>query len=313
MRTKAKLLLGAASSLALVIAGATAASCAERAPRHIEAQVGNFGLQGSTTVAYVGPGDVVPGATVYYAMRAYNAAYATAHGNLVMLCGPSDATCETETAATNGSLALGTFGATCNLTTIICTVKEWYDQIGSNNAIQATIANRSTFNPSLGPHSTPGAVFASASSQSYTSSATITQAQPLTLVAFGERTSVAQMSIFSNATASLNFTFGWNSTANTARAGYGSGSITQTATDSATHSFIGVPNGASSSISIDGSTVTGNAGTNGFSAVTACIGGESTSCASHFLNGDFFEGGMWPFAFNSTQIANANSNQTGWW
>jgi hypothetical protein len=83
---------------------------------------------------YSGPGDVVSGALVWYGLRAYNRAYATALGKIAQVCLPSGGGCfdVASTASGNFNLA-GVAGlSTCNNTTVLCTVQTLYDQSGAN-------------------------------------------------------------------------------------------------------------------------------------------------------------------------------------
>lgn len=95
-----------------------------------------------------GPGDIASGWSLWAGLRGFSAATAAAHANAVILCTgtSSDTWCETETLNTQGGLALGANGATCNNTTVICTIKEFFDQTGNGHHwITTAIANRWTY------------------------------------------------------------------------------------------------------------------------------------------------------------------------
>lgn len=75
----------------------------------------NYNVAISAGATYTGPGDVVSGATAWYGLRAYNAAYAATPGKSVNLRRASDnVACDVNVATTGG---LGLTTATCNSST----------------------------------------------------------------------------------------------------------------------------------------------------------------------------------------------------
>jgi hypothetical protein len=84
--------------------------------------------------AYRGPGDIVPGATAYYGLRAYNAAYAAPGTNkAINVRRASDNTTADIVILPTGSLDTATAKTFCAAT--ICYVARWYDQTGNGHDI----------------------------------------------------------------------------------------------------------------------------------------------------------------------------------
>jgi hypothetical protein len=178
-----------------------------------------------------------------------------------------------------------------------------YDQSGnSKDSAQATAANQPklllTCIGSLPCLSYGGAQW---------TSATITAvSQPFTFITVAER-----MGGFTSVMRTMDASqlFGYFSSTNTIYLGCGS-NATATASDSVLHALVGVCNGASSVIAIDGSSNTVSAGasaTNTALALGAISGGSSP------LTGFATELGLWPIAFNSTQIGNMHTNQAAYY
>src|SRR6266436_5012205 len=99
---------------------------------------------------YVGPGNVISGAVTFWGLRAYSASYASGLGKIANICTPLDAVCADVSSDVNGNFNLAAVGSlTCNNSVSICTVKTFYDQVGTAcsgpcDMTQATIANRPT-------------------------------------------------------------------------------------------------------------------------------------------------------------------------
>jgi hypothetical protein len=98
--------------------------------------------------AYTGPGDLagLSGAYAWWGFRAYTAAYAAAHGNVVRVCDAGGTNFVTITANTDGTITPP--GATAcggNACTLVATL---YDQTGGGHDLtQGTTGNMPTFNP----------------------------------------------------------------------------------------------------------------------------------------------------------------------
>jgi hypothetical protein len=128
--------------------------------------------------AYVGPGDLPNGtAAVWGGLRAYSAAAGASGVAAINLCLPSDTQCEDEHVNSSGNLTLGTYGSTCNTTSVICTIKTVYRQDATGGSCtQATISNRPTFNPSYFGAGRPAWVWPGSTTQGF--SCTIASLSP---------------------------------------------------------------------------------------------------------------------------------------
>ena len=248
-----------------------------------------------------GPGNCVSGAVAWWGFRGYTTAYS---GKVLNVCTALDAACEDESAS-GGNLVLGTVGTAC-LTSGTCLVKTLYDQSGALacaggtacDVTQATAADQPSFAASV-LNGLPCATFTN--SVELETVTGLTQAQPFTF------TGIAKNTAGSGAIIGIQFTatFGFS--------GSGTGlvaagaNLTATAAGGAFHTMVGVANGATqSSITVDGITTTGNAGSSSPANDKIFIGQES-------LTGAVCEGGIWPSAFTSTQIANMTNNQNSYW
>jgi hypothetical protein len=264
------------------------------------------------TTSYSGPGDVIIGAVAWWGFRGYNAAYS---GNCCVICTAADASCETETIS-NGALVLGTVGQACLLSGT-CLVKTIYDQSGALacaggtacDVTNATAANQPTFAAAV-LNGKACAVFDGA--HNLVSANSLTESQPLTLSAIAERTAnfTSVQGVIGPGNAAGKPLLEFAVTANTITA-YAGSLISAIGADSAFHTIIGVLNGASpaSSITIDGTTTSGSSG----AATLANTLSVGSLQSANYLSGSFCEGGIWPIAFSSTQIANLTNNQNAYW
>lgn len=251
---------------------------------------------------FSGPGDVVSGAYAWYSCsRGYNGADTS---NACNVCLPSAGACFDLTLSSG--LAVVPAGlSTCNITTVICTVKTMYDKTGnSRDVTQVTEANRPTFRPAMASNGCPTTalpcvLFVPANSQRLNSSATITQAQPITISLVYIRGSA------NGEPATNNVEFIANS--GNIQLFAGTGGATATAANGSWHAAQGVFNSSSSAAYIDGTTTTGlNPGTGAPSGNTISLG---QSVVSNFFDGSIAEAGFWPSGFNATQAGNMNTNQ----
>lgn len=286
------------------------------------AQLGTTGagkvIPGGAAPTFTGAGDVVSGASSWYGLRAYNAAYATANGKLINVVRASDSQACDILAATTGGLGVtasctgganGTAAATfCNATT--CAIATAYDQSGANlctsapcNATQATAAARPTlvFN-CIG--SLPCMQANSANSQALATSGSSAVSQPFTVAGAGNRT--GNTTAFSGFLDSGDGTF-WGSSANTFGGFFGT-IVTATAADNTNHALVFMVNGASSIISVDNTETSVSPGAGALSAGYNLFG-QSTQ----FTTGNIYEAGVWPSGFTGTQRTNMCHNIFTYW
>lgn len=310
-----RLLLG----WALLLAGLCCllqAPSSSRAYWQSRAQVVTAG--GAACGGYSGPGDVVGGALAAWSLRAYNAA--DCGNKLINACnstGGVDVACaDIASSATTGALVPQTIGGiTCPGTN--CTIKTWYDRSGANacsggvpsDMVQATVASRAALTASL-YGSFPAAVFSGA--QSYTPTCTNTQAIPI---------SVSTVVNHNNSTAT--FGFFWDDQVHVGLAflfvtgsgrviPYQNGPLIATAPLNTDLSIEGVLNGVSSAAYVNGTSTTGNAGSNtGMSGNTMIIG--QVGGAANFYIGNSPEIVIYPVALNSIQAGNLTTNKRAFW
>jgi hypothetical protein len=285
-----------------------------------------FGYAGSSTTggsppppSYTGPGDVVSSASIWYGLRAYNAAYAAATGNIAIFRRSSDnATCTGIASATTGGLDLTTTycSGTTNLPTFCgnsggnCFVSTLYDQSGANrcsaaacNVVQATTGDQPRLVFNCINTSLPCLQFVKATPTYLQSSGSLTaQGQPFTFSFVAEATSSTDDVL------SAGVQSGWNNT----NLGFifSGGFATATASFSAFHAIQGVFNGASSSLNVDG-TLTSSLNAGGTSASGTI--GVGTISGSNVLDGFILEAGMWPGAVSTTNQGLMCHNQFSYW
>jgi hypothetical protein len=87
-------------------------------------------------------------------------------------------------------------------------------------------------------------------------------------------------------------------------------SFTATASDGSFHSIHAVLNGASSDINIDGSSNTGNPGTNGLGTAVSLNGSEGFEAGP---SADAVEWGLWSSALSGANMTSLSSNQHSYW
>lgn len=262
-----------------------------------------------TPPPFQGPGDVVAGASMWWGLRAYNAAYAMGSNPAADICDVSTGlTCTTINILANGSFDAATAQASASCA-VACNVSKLYDQTGNGNHItQSTNANRPTlvFN-CIG--SLP--CIQSTSSSIVLNTATFTPATGVvSLSTVGNRAAGTGVFLAVNeagtgqtgnrirgGTANL-----WNLTAGAA------GGFTATANDAAWHSANAVVNGASSVLNIDGTETTGTV------AGVTTAGGNVAFRSNTSTTFNETESGIWDnVTFTGTQRTNLCHNQFAYW
>jgi hypothetical protein len=259
---------------------------------------------------YQGPGDVVSGAYAWYSCsRGYNAADTA---NACNVCLPSDTTCADIT-LTSGFAVLPGSLSTCNITTVICTVKTAYDKSGNSRDItQATESLRPTFRPAMASNgcpttSLPCMQFVGSSSQRLINATLRTLAQPMTM---------SGVLLASSAGASGTEIFGFSNTPLIFRSNTNSIRILDTTTspaavtmsDNVWHAFQGIWNSTSSAIYVD---ATGTTGLNSAGGAVSKQIHMSSNSFSNYFTGSIAEFGIWASAFSGTNAGDMNSNQHG--
>lgn len=252
---------------------------------------------------FTGPGDVVSGALAWYSCsRGYNTADTA---NACNVCLPADTTCADITLSAGIAVVPGSL-STCNITTVICTVKTAYDKSGnSRNVTNATIANRPTFRPAMASNGCPTTalpcmLFVASSSQQLLYTPAVTQAQPVTVSVVYIRGSASGDVVYAGGPLV-------GASNNVVRMNAGT-IVDTTATNGSWHAAQAIFNGASSAAYVDGGSSTGlNAGattiTQGFYLGAAVVSAN--------FDGYLAEAGIWPSAFNGTQAGDMNTNQHG--
>lgn len=264
----------------------------------------------SITAVYSGPGDVVP-LTIYNGLRAYSLAVASAHGSIANICNASDANCADIQALITGDFDAATAqGAplNCGGAGGTCTVKTLYDQTGGgNNLAQATIALRPTL------------TFGCLSSKvcmSMTSSQTMGAASAISgfiVAPFGttwvaKRTSGTAQSNITSISPMTSSTSGFNGSGETFI--YQGSVLVGAGTENAFHAVQGLygTTTGNSSITTDGTTVTGNSGVFG-SQGTWGLGGLDPSVTVQVVEVGFLRGNLGA----GTIISDLTANQRAYW
>ena len=294
---------------------------------------GDMGNQGAPpsgngpAPSYSGPGDVVSGAAVWYGLRAYNAAYAAATGNIGIFRRSSDSTtCTGIASATTGGLDLTTaycggssLPTFCGASAGNCFATRLYDQSGAHactgsvacDVVQATAAGQ----PQLvfNCHNTlPCLRFANGSFQFLLSATNIVSlAQPLTASFVSNQTgSLSNINVVGAYGTSVQW--GYSSTTNDATFFAGSVAVATGAPQNTLHAMQIVVSASASITYIDGTQTTGLvAGPNVGTGNAPSVGANSGDSIP--FNGDFYENGGWPGAFTTPQQSSINTNQHTYW
>lgn len=280
--------------------------------------------KGTPAAAYVGPGDVTA-AVAWWGFRAYSAAKAAATANVADLNAVTGgaAVC-TLKLATNGDADLTGVYCTGNTQTVpqacaaasggSCVVSKLYDQVGSVDMAQATLANMPAFSTTA-QNSKPGMTHTSAG-KCLTSSATLTQAQPL----------VVSMVLIPNGKSATQASW-WQAGDSTIQAGadrlaannafmYAGGAApTASMTDASAHAVQFLFDSAGSpGINVDNTLTSGAlSSATGISAKTIGVGGQQTACTGQLAVGTFLEVGIFSGTWNGTAQTNMCHNQYGYW
>ena len=274
---------------------------------------------------YTGPGDVVSGAVAFWSCTfAYNNAFAAGGGNMCLLVDAATGlTSYTLTALSTGKANFAGAAAS-SACAVACVVKVVYDQVNSNHVCGGNVAGNVC----------PGGSFTLADMPAYTFNsigtlATMTAAGGSAVEIRGTWASGAEVQPIAitieaqlASTAASSGYFGWESTGGYIATTTGGGGVYQlnagfslnssVNTDTSLHAIQAVANGVSSSLTIDTSTASGNAGTRGFAI------GEQIDLMIQFTGGTTMNGALGEVAvypsgvtYGSTQISAMYTNMSG--
>lgn len=283
------------------------------------AQMNSFfpgpGTPASSGGGYTGPGDVVSGASAWWGLRCYNAAYA---GNVADLTDSSTGTTTgTRLVCNAGVVSALVSGSACTFVTgnacsslattcaTACNVEELYDQTGNaNHLIQAGNSARPTYTQNCLNTTLPCTTWTTASNLA-TAGAVTAIPVPFTISQVYNRTT-AQFTDYLTDGNNTGIIAG--ATASAIQLYNSGGSAGVTAADAVWNAIQGLQNGASSTIKVNNV------------APAAAVPGASTSFgtggASFGANtyaGKMTEVGIWPIGFSTTQQTNMCHNQFTYW
>jgi hypothetical protein len=274
-----------------------------------------------TPSTYVGPGDVVPGATAYFGLRAYNRAAAVAGTNAAKVRNPNTLeTCLVALSPTGGLLGTvsgcsasssgDTIATFCAESAGYCQVITLYDQTGNGN----DISNAPGGSPLLGFSCLHAFACAQTSTSLFLAGITpVAAASSFSMMYTAERT---------GNTAAVNFVF-CDCAASATNAGIGFGTVANTGYIYAGTANVSVPGvadnvvhavqatfiGFGSSFCWDGTCQGTSPGSNVPDQILQMgRDGNGNDCDCNI-----FEAGLWPLQFTSTQIANMCANQYNYW
>lgn len=263
----------------------------------------------AAATGFTGPGDVVSGGTAFYSCsRAYSSATkGTKACNICANVGGLAVGCtDVSSDATTGIVPDPTInGALCTITA--CIVDAIYDQTGNgNNLTQATVANMPTISVASVGSSAITMACASAGPQ-YLAGTNTSISQPYTYLAFASTTQTSSTTVTISASSGSLLRFENTDKvqlfAGTGLSSTGSYSI------NTNYSLIGIANSTTSAVVVNGTATTGSAGSTATgTTLTICAQGGAAA-----LNGNLFEAGLWPIAFNSTQYGAMATNQAAFY
>jgi hypothetical protein len=269
---------------------------------------------------YVGPLDIQSGATFCVSLRACSAALAAAHTSIADIVDTSTgaATC-TITSDSNGDAdlsSLSCIGATVSVTTFCtvthpagCSIAKLYDQTGNiaAGASNGTLASMPTLVLSATSTSKPAMALVVSSSQLLTITLGVAISQPFTYSAVSKRSTsfTSQMGVVGSGNAFIGYAASASSYII-----YAGSVLSASGVDNAFVAAQGVANGASSSIKVNGNSVTTGAGGSGNSGTGISLGWDGFS---NYLTGNICEGIMWPSAVSSGNQSSLATNQQSYW
>lgn len=262
-------------------------------------------------MAYTGPGDIVSGASVFYGLRGYTAAYASPGTNNAIRLTDGSAT-QDIVILPSGDLDVATASTFLSGHTGVY-IDRLYDQTGGGalliNNGNTAITNSLVLN-FINGHPAIKCIH-SANGSFTTSSTSPAVAQPFTISTVVQRQgsfSSNNLVLSSASSPYMNLNI---AASQTMQLSPGTTALTATITDSVTHIVQAVYNNTSSVLNIDNTEVTGGAGTVGITANTLWVGNDAFNDGS--LDGYILEIGIWPSAFTSGNRSSMYSNQNAYW
>lgn len=257
------------------------------------------------TVGYLGPGDIVAGATAWWGLRAYSTA--TIGSNAVRLRRDSDNVESDFATLASGDLdvaSIATFKGAANLFVV-----KLYDQTNNGfDAVQATAANQPAFTlnglgslPTMDLFGDPSYAFG----QFLLTAAISAHAQPFTYTAVARNTAATNPAVMGSNLSEAGGTlrdFGTSITVN-------AGSVPSVSVSSGFHATQVLFSGAASNVYVNGSANIVDAGTNSYGGGGMNIGNESFG---GFFTGSILEAGFWTSDVSGSFSA-LDSNQRAYW
>lgn len=259
--------------------------------------------------AYVGPGDVVSGATAWYGLRAYS--NATKGSNAIRIRRISDNSEQDFVTLSTGALDIASIATFLSATS--GKIVSVYDQTGNGNTLTQATAGAQPSYVDSGIGSLPTASFALVGGGQFWASGswngTSTIGQPFTLTSVsnyaGNATDGFGALQFSTATIAIF----WVDSPPTIGIYAPTPGLTASAALSTWEAFQGVGNGVSSDANLNGTANTGTTGSTAFGGATVQLGNGG---GGRFV-GSWVEGGMWNAGFTSGQSSSMSSNQHSYW
>jgi hypothetical protein len=270
------------------------------------------GLWGDAKVSgggggYVGPGDIVSGASAWWGLRAYS--NATKGGNAVDVFGNTTSTTFTFVTKSDGTLELSAGGAAAfiagNSGVLNMRITQLYDQTGNGHPMTATGVPRPVF---LTSGLCSFAVAQFNNSAHIMTAVGFAVSQPLSIAAVAKETSSAGIAALLSDSTNLEFSFNTTPALRVKTSGNLPSGTTPINTF---YSLQGVFNGASSVVTVNGTDTTGTIGGNGISGAHVLQMGNDDF--GEALPGAIVEQGVWPIAFSSGQRTSMSSNQRAFW
>lgn len=269
-------------------------------------------LIGKKVVApsYVGPGDVISGASAFWGLRAYSAA--TAGSNAADVRCVTAAKTVTIKTLTSGNFDVASLTAACPADTYF--LSKLYNQTnpGTADMVQATTASQPGLALNCLNTSLPCTTFSGSQGMA---AALASIPSPYSYVAVGERTgSTTSFGVILDTFldgGSSGTSFLYANSANHVRFSVGNGaSFIATANDNAWHAYAATLSGTTGTIVVDNTATTGTV-SNAATTNNAFIGTRNDGAVGVPSRGAEFA--IYPSALNSTQYGNLCHNQYLYW